>query len=116
MKFLRTFLLSLSIVVQCFAADGWRVFSTPFPIYSAAKYGNGVVYATGGGVRIKTPTFDRVYTANNGLETASFCRRTSIVKYTEAALRREAEIIARFGAMEMLDAHGRAGIIRFDKP
>jgi hypothetical protein len=70
-KFLRTFLLSLSLVVQCFAADGWRVFSTPFPIYSAAKYGNGVVYATGGGVRIKTPTFDRVYTANNGLETAS---------------------------------------------
>ncbi|MCI5778550.1 MAG: histidinol dehydrogenase [Lentisphaeria bacterium] len=49
----------------------------------------------------------------NGLETASFCRRTSLVKYTENALRREADIIARFGAMEMLDAHGRAGTVRF---
>ena len=51
----------------------------------------------------------------NGLETASFCRRTSLVRYTAAALRREADIIARFGAMEMLDAHGRAGTIRFRK-
>ena len=51
----------------------------------------------------------------NGLETASFVRRTSVVKYSEAALKREAEIIARFGAMEMLDAHGRAGVIRFGK-
>lgn len=48
----------------------------------------------------------------NGLETVSFFRRTSMVKYTEAALKREAEIIARFGAMEMLDAHGRSGTIR----
>ena len=30
----------------------------------------------------------------------------------EAALRRDADIIARFGAMEQLDAHGRAGTIR----
>ncbi len=51
----------------------------------------------------------------NGLETVSFFRRTSLVKYTEAALKREAEIAARFGAMEMLDAHGRAGTIRFEE-
>lgn len=48
----------------------------------------------------------------NGLETVSFYRRTSLVKYTEAALRRDADIIARFGTMEQLDAHGRAGTIR----
>ncbi len=51
----------------------------------------------------------------NGLETASFFRRTSMVKYSEAALKREAEVAARFGAMEMLDAHGRAGVLRFDQ-
>ena len=52
----------------------------------------------------------------NGLETSSFFRRTSLVKYSQTALKRDAEIIARFGAMEMLDAHGRAGTIRFKKP
>ena len=51
----------------------------------------------------------------NGLETASFFRRTSLVKYSEQALKRDADIIARFGAMEMLDAHGRAGTIRVKK-
>jgi histidinol dehydrogenase len=51
----------------------------------------------------------------NGLETSSFIRRTSIVKYSEAALRREAEIIERFGNMEMLAAHGRAATIRVKK-
>lgn len=48
----------------------------------------------------------------NGLETSSFYRRTSLVKYSQTALKRDADIIARFGAMEQLDAHGRAGIIR----
>ena len=51
----------------------------------------------------------------NGLETASFYRRTSLVKYSEQALKRDAGIIARFGAMEQLDAHGRAGTIRIEK-
>ena len=51
----------------------------------------------------------------NGLETSSFIRRTSIVKYSESALRREAEIIERFGNMEMLAAHGRAATIRVKK-
>ncbi|MBO5668247.1 MAG: histidinol dehydrogenase [Lentisphaeria bacterium] len=51
----------------------------------------------------------------NGLETASFYRRTSLVKYSQTALKRDADIIARFGAMEQLDAHGRAGTIRVEK-
>ncbi|MBE6365305.1 MAG: histidinol dehydrogenase [Lentisphaerae bacterium] len=51
----------------------------------------------------------------NGLETVSFFRRTSLVKYSQAALKRDADIIARFGAMEQLDAHGRAGTIRVEK-
>ncbi len=50
--------------------------------------------------------------AFNGLETFSFMRRSSIVKYTGAALQREIPIIEKFGEMEMLAAHGRAGTIR----
>ena len=50
----------------------------------------------------------------NGIETATFLRRTSLVKYSEAAIRREAWIIERFGTMESLAAHARAGTIRRD--
>ena len=48
----------------------------------------------------------------NGIETATFLRRTSIVKYSRAAIDREAEIIERFGNMESLAAHARAGTLR----
>jgi len=48
----------------------------------------------------------------NGLETAGFFRRTSLVKYDEAALRREAPIVECFGEMESLAAHGRAASVR----
>ena len=60
------------LAVPCFSADGWRVFSKPYPIYSAVPYADGVVYATAGGIRIKTTTFDKVYTANNGLQTSDY--------------------------------------------
>lgn len=48
----------------------------------------------------------------NGIETATFLRRTSLVKYSRDAIHREAEIIERFGNMESLAAHARAGTIR----
>ena len=51
----------------------------------------------------------------NGLETVSFFRRTSLIKYSEAALKREAEIAHRFGCMEQLDGHGRSATIRCEK-
>ena len=49
----------------------------------------------------------------NGLESVSFFRRTSIVKYSKTALKREVEVVERFGAMEKLTAHGMAGTVRF---
>lgn len=49
----------------------------------------------------------------NGLESVSFFRRTSIVKYSKSALKREVEVVERFGAMEKLTAHGMAGTVRF---
>ena len=48
----------------------------------------------------------------NGIETATFMRRSSIVQYSRAAIRREAWMIERFGNMESLAAHARAGTIR----
>ena len=51
----------------------------------------------------------------NGIETATFLRRTSLVKYSRAAIDREAEIVERFGNMESLAAHARAGTIRRSK-
>jgi hypothetical protein len=35
------------------------------------------------------------------------------VKYSKTALKREVEVIERFGAMERLTAHGMAGTVRF---
>lgn len=51
----------------------------------------------------------------NGLETVSFMRRTSVVKYSARALQKEISVVERFGAMEMLAAHGNAGTIRRKK-
>lgn len=47
-----------------------------------------------------------------GLGVDSFFRRSSIVRYSEDAIRREAWIIEEFAAMEGLAAHGRSGTIR----
>ncbi|MBP5531456.1 MAG: histidinol dehydrogenase [Lentisphaeria bacterium] len=51
----------------------------------------------------------------NGIETATFLRRTSLVKYSYEAIYRESEIIERFGNMESLAAHARAGTVRRGK-
>lgn len=72
MKFLLTLFASLFLALPAFAANGWRVFSSPFPIHSATKYSDGILVASEGGVRIKTSVMDKVYTANNGLETSKF--------------------------------------------
>ena len=50
----------------------------------------------------------------NGLETSAFFRRSSLVRYSESALRREVPMVECFAALEGLDAHGRAGTIRIE--
>ncbi len=47
-----------------------------------------------------------------GLAVETFYRRSSIVRYSEEAIRREAWIIEEFAGMEGLAAHGRSGTIR----
>ena len=51
----------------------------------------------------------------NGLSTGDFMRRSSMVEYSETALRREAWIIEHFGNMEQLTAHANAATIRCKK-
>jgi histidinol dehydrogenase len=49
-----------------------------------------------------------------GLTVDMFQRRTSIVKLDEKALRKSAETIVAFSALEGLDAHGRSATIRLE--
>ncbi|HVW21876.1 MAG TPA: histidinol dehydrogenase [Opitutaceae bacterium] len=50
----------------------------------------------------------------SGLRVADFQRRTSLVRYGPAALRRDQPVVAAFAAMERLDAHGRSARIRLE--
>lgn len=48
----------------------------------------------------------------SGLRVADFQRRTSLIRYDRAAVKRGAPVVAAFAAMERLDAHGRSVSIR----
>lgn len=49
---------------------------------------------------------------SSGLQVADFLRRTSVIRYGRAAVRRAGPTVAAFAAMERLDAHGRSVAIR----
>ena len=51
----------------------------------------------------------------SGLRVADFLRRTSLVRYDAASLRKAAPTVAAFAAMERLDAHGRSLAIRLGR-
>ena len=48
----------------------------------------------------------------HGLTVMDFLRRSSLIQYTQEALRKEAPAIVRFAEMEGLDAHGNSAAIR----
>jgi histidinol dehydrogenase len=48
----------------------------------------------------------------SGLRVADFMRRTSVVRYGPAGVRRSAAVVSAFAEMEQLDAHGRSLEIR----
>ena len=48
----------------------------------------------------------------SGLRVADFIRRTSLVRYDRASVRRAEPVVAAFAAMEQLAAHGRSVAIR----
>jgi histidinol dehydrogenase len=43
---------------------------------------------------------------------ADFIRRTSIIRYDRASVRKAEPVVAAFAAMEKLDAHGRSVRVR----
>ena len=51
----------------------------------------------------------------SGLRVADFMRRTSLVRYDRASLRRAAPVVAAFAALEQLGAHGRSVEIRTEQ-
>jgi histidinol dehydrogenase len=48
----------------------------------------------------------------SGLRVTDFMRRTSLVRYDRAGVRKAAPVVAAFAAMEQLDAHGRSVAVR----
>ncbi len=48
----------------------------------------------------------------SGLRVADFMRRTSIIRYDRASVKKAEPVVAAFAAMEKLDAHGRSVRIR----
>ena len=52
---------------------------------------------------------------SSGLRVADFLRRTSILRYGPASVRRAGPTVAALSAMERLDAHGRSAAIRFGR-
>lgn len=53
------------------AAEEWWSFSNPVPIRDGILYGEGVMLATGGGVRYRTIEADEVYHSEDGLEASN---------------------------------------------
>lgn len=48
----------------------------------------------------------------SGLRVVDFMRRTSVVRYEKASLKKAAPVVSAFAAMEKLDAHGRSVTLR----
>jgi histidinol dehydrogenase len=48
----------------------------------------------------------------SGLRVADFLRRTSVIKYDRASVKKAEPLVAAFAAMEKLDAHGRSVRLR----
>ena len=67
MKLFINLICILTIVTTSFAVDEWLNFSNPFPIKAAVPLGDGLLMATGGGVRYKASNGDDLYTTAKGL-------------------------------------------------
>jgi histidinol dehydrogenase len=50
-----------------------------------------------------------------GLTVDQFQRRTSVVEYSRASLKKSASALLKFSEIEGLDAHGRSALIRLGK-
>lgn len=65
MKLLSKLICIFFVATTAFA--DWVNYTSPFPIRAAVPLGEGLIMATGGGVRYRTLSVDNVYTTSNGL-------------------------------------------------
>ncbi|MCQ2091071.1 MAG: gliding motility-associated C-terminal domain-containing protein [Fibrobacter sp.] len=70
MKLIPRILFVLFFVSQVMSAEVWQSTSNPFPIYDGVPYGEGVMLATGGGVRYRALNADEMFHSEDGLETS----------------------------------------------
>ena len=72
---MKNFLAILALVgclFPVFANEEWQGFSEPFPIRHVVRIGDDLMLATDGGMRLKGPQVDVLYTSEKGLETSAF--------------------------------------------
>ncbi|SHK98845.1 hypothetical protein [Fibrobacter sp. UWB11] len=55
------------MVTSVLAQDQWLNFSSPYPVKAAIPSGEGLLMATGGGIRYRANNADDLYTTSNGL-------------------------------------------------
>ncbi|MBR4916104.1 MAG: gliding motility-associated C-terminal domain-containing protein [Fibrobacter sp.] len=72
MKRFLAILAFLGCLVPAFAHDEWQAFSEPFPIRDAIRFDDNLMFATDGGMRLKGPELDLLYTSEKGLEASVF--------------------------------------------
>ena len=72
MKKFLAILAFIGCLVPAFAHEEWQGFSEPFPIRDALRFDDNLMLATDGGMRLKGPELDVLYTSEKGLETSTF--------------------------------------------
>lgn len=72
MRFLVYLSLLLGLASSALAYDEWQGFAEPFPIRDAVLVKGSLMLATDGGIRLRGPLDDFVYTSERGLETSVF--------------------------------------------
>lgn len=96
---LLTLLLGLSLSAAVGAADKWENFSNPLPNRSAVNFGaKGILIATGGGVRYRTPSSDYIYHSEHGLESSDI--------YGVASSEKGYFAVSRNGIVSVMDGNG----------
>lgn len=99
--------------------DGRHFASLVRSIHTAGAIMQGEWTATALGDFVAGPSHElptgRAGRFSSGLQVSDFFRRSSIVRYSKAALKKAAKTAQAFSRMEILEAHGRSVAIRLDK-
>lgn len=103
MKIRNYFILFLAVASVALASEKWINYSYPFPIKSSIPFGDGVLLATDGGVRYRSPQGDDLYTSSDGLETSGIHALTSSDRGVFA--------VSEDGVIATMDGHGRWTVI-----